>query len=233
MGAEEIATLCASMTLKEREGPVRRLHDELKVAGERKMALCLAGRILSLYLINRDAFRTIISRIWKVRGEVEIEVINGNTYDFHFQFPDDRRKVLAGGPWSFKDSLIVLEEPTGKGELQSLKFCTAEFWVQISNIPILCMTKEIWRFLGSIIGEVREVDTRPSGDCLGKCFRVRVAIEVDKPIRRFLRVDVLGDGEETVMPLQYERLPNFCFRCGILGHTSGTVQNQTRLITWG
>ncbi|KAK3184896.1 hypothetical protein Dsin_032182 [Dipteronia sinensis] len=184
------------------------------------MALCLAGRILSSDLINRDAFQTVISRIWKVRGEVEIEVINGNTYAFHFQFPDDRRKVLASGPWSFDDSLIVLEEPTGKGELQSLKFCTAEFWVQISNIPILCITKEIGRFLGSIIGDVREVDTGPSGDCLGKFFRVRVAIEVDKPLRRFLQVDVLGDREETVMPLQYERLPNFCFRCGILGHTS-------------
>ncbi|KAI9180468.1 hypothetical protein LWI28_027706 [Acer negundo] len=57
-----------------------------------------------------------------------------------------------------------------------------------------------------------------SEDCLGKFLRVRVAILVDKPLRRFLRVDVLGDGEETVMPIQYERLPNFCFRCGLLGH---------------
>ncbi|KAK4847661.1 hypothetical protein QYF36_004411 [Acer negundo] len=57
-----------------------------------------------------------------------------------------------------------------------------------------------------------------SEDCLGKFLRVRVAILVDKPLRRFLRVDVLGDGEETIMPIQYERLPNFCFRCGLLGH---------------
>ncbi|KAI9181350.1 hypothetical protein LWI28_014146 [Acer negundo] len=49
-------------------------------------------------------------------------------------------------------------------------------------------------------------------------LRVRVAILVDKPLRRFLRVDVLGDGEETIMLIQYERLPNFCFRCGLLGH---------------
>ncbi|KAK3189417.1 hypothetical protein Dsin_028978 [Dipteronia sinensis] len=81
------------------------------------------------------------------------------------------------------------------------------------------MTKEIGRFLGSFIGAVREVDSGPYGDCLGKYLRVRVAIEVDKPLRRFLRADVLGDGEETVMPIQYERLPDFYFRCGILGHT--------------
>ncbi|KAK1592014.1 hypothetical protein Q3G72_017725 [Acer saccharum] len=36
---------------------------------------------------------------------------------------------------------------------------------------------------------------------------------------RFLQVDVLGDGEETLMPIQYERLPSFCFQCGVVGHT--------------
>ncbi|TXG72983.1 hypothetical protein EZV62_001562 [Acer yangbiense] len=96
----------------------------------------------------------------------------------------------------------------------------AEFLVQISNIPILCMTREIGRVLGGIIGEVREVDAGPSRDCLGKFLRVRVAIEIDKPLSRFLRVDVLSDSEETVMPIQYERLPNFCFRFGLLGHTA-------------
>ncbi|KAK2648552.1 hypothetical protein Ddye_016041 [Dipteronia dyeriana] len=145
------------MSLREREGPVRHLQDELKVAGERKMALCLAGRILSQDLISRDAFHSVTSRIWKIRGR-----------------------------WR-------------------LRYLTSQFCVR--------------RFLGSIIGDVREVDNGPSGDCLCKFLRVRVAIKVDKPLQRFLRVVVLGDGEETVIPIQYETLPNFCFRCGFFGHT--------------
>ncbi|TXG73185.1 hypothetical protein EZV62_001764 [Acer yangbiense] len=71
-----------------------------------------------------------------------------------------------------------------------------------------------------IIKEVREVDAGPSSDSLGNFLRVRVAVEIDKPLRRFMRVDVLGDEEETVMPIQYERLPNFCFLCGLVGHTT-------------
>ncbi|KAK2647431.1 hypothetical protein Ddye_014920 [Dipteronia dyeriana] len=219
MSLKEIEKLCASLSLKEREGPMRRLHDELKIVGVQKLGLCLAGRILSLDLINRDAFWLVISKIWRVRGEIEIEAITNNTYAFPFQFHEDRRKVLAGGLWSFDDSLIVLEEPSGKAAITSMKFNSVEFWVQISNIPILCMTKEIGCFLGSIIGDVRDVDTCPSGDCLGKFLRVRVAIEVYKPLRRFLHVDVFRDGEETIMPIQYEKLPNFCYRCGLLGHT--------------
>ncbi|TXG53482.1 hypothetical protein EZV62_022651 [Acer yangbiense] len=183
------------------------------------MALCLAGKILSPDLVNRDAFRSLISRIWKVRGGVEIEVVTNNVYAFHFQLSEDRRKVFTSGPWNFDDSLIVLEEPTGTGSIKGLKFDRVDFWVQISNLPMLCMTKEIAEFLGGIIGEVREVDSGPTGDCLGKFVRVRVAVDITKPLRRFLHVDVLGDEEETVMPIQYERLPSFCFRCGLLGHT--------------
>ncbi|KAK3225346.1 hypothetical protein Dsin_005208 [Dipteronia sinensis] len=174
MGSENIDRLCASMSLKKREGPIRKLQDDLLVAEERKLAICLA---------------------------------------------DDRQKVLAGGPRSFDDTMIVLEEPTGKRAITGLKFNMAEFWVQISNLPILCITKEIGLFLESIIGDVREVDIGPSGDFCGKFLRVRVIIKIDKPLKRFLRVNVLGDGKETVMLIQYERLPNFCFKLGLLGHT--------------
>ncbi|KAK2645135.1 hypothetical protein Ddye_020330 [Dipteronia dyeriana] len=59
------------------------------------MVLCLAGKILSLDLINRDEFRSLIARIWRVQGDVEIEVISSNIYAFHFQCLDDRRKVVV------------------------------------------------------------------------------------------------------------------------------------------
>ncbi|TXG53267.1 hypothetical protein EZV62_022436 [Acer yangbiense] len=181
MGSEDIVNLCASLSLTEREGPVYTLQDGLKAGGVQKMALCLAGKILSPDLVNREAFRVVISKIWRLRRGVEVENVTNNIFTFHFQLPEDRRKV--------------------------------------SNVPLLCMMKEIVEFLGSLIGKVREIDTGATGDCIGKFLRVRVAIETSKPLRRFLRVDVLGDGEETVMPIHYECLPNFCFHCGMLDHT--------------
>ncbi|KAK2661449.1 hypothetical protein Ddye_000023 [Dipteronia dyeriana] len=138
MDIAEIMKLYASLSLKEREGPVHRLHDGLKVAGAQKLALCLAGKILSLDLVNRESFQSMIARIWKVQKGVEIE---------------------------------------------------------ISNILMLCMTKDIGYYLGNMLGDVREVDVGSSSDCLGKFLRVRIAILIDKPLRRFLRVDVLCDEE--------------------------------------
>ncbi|KAK2650551.1 hypothetical protein Ddye_018040 [Dipteronia dyeriana] len=116
MNAEEVGKLCASLSLTDREGPVHKLQDGLKIAEAQKLVLCLTGKFLSPNLINRDAFRTLIPKIT-------------NVYAFHFQLLEDRRRVLTGGPWSFDNALIVLKEPAGKGAIKSLNFNQAEFWV--------------------------------------------------------------------------------------------------------
>ncbi|TXG51186.1 hypothetical protein EZV62_023710 [Acer yangbiense] len=65
--------------------------------------------------------------------------------------------------------------------------------VQIHNLPLLCMTKEIGFFLGRMIGEVSDYDTGTSMDGSGSFLRVRVKVPMDKPLRRSLRVDVLSN----------------------------------------
>ncbi|TXG53349.1 hypothetical protein EZV62_022518 [Acer yangbiense] len=173
MKANEIACLCASMTLMEREGPVRTLQVDIKDAGLRRLAISLVGKVLLIKSMSRDSFRAMIRKIWRTSDEVEIEPIKENIFAFHFQNLDDKRKIISG------------------------------------------------RFLRSIIGELVDVDVDGgySRAHMAKFLRVRVILEIDKPLRRCLRVDVIGDSVESVMLLKYECLPEFCFRCGILGHT--------------
>ena len=54
--------------------------------------------------------------------------------------------------------------------------------------------------------------------CLGTFIRVRVIIDISKPLKRILNVR-LGTGKELVtILLKYEHLPELCFHCGLLGH---------------
>ncbi|KAK3218736.1 hypothetical protein Dsin_012706 [Dipteronia sinensis] len=99
---------------------------------------------------------------------------------------------------SFYNALIALEKPDGKGTIDSLRFDQADFWVQIHQVPLLCMTREIGRFLGGMVGLVLEVDGRASRVCVGKFMRVRVRVDIKKPLKRCLQVDILGDGTETL-----------------------------------
>ncbi|TXG61253.1 hypothetical protein EZV62_012616 [Acer yangbiense] len=182
MNTEEIARMCASLSLTEREGPVRRLNVELKQAGVQLMSSRLVGKILANKQVNEEVFKSVITKNWQTKKDMEIELISRNTFAFHFSCQEDKIKMLKGGPWSFDDALMVLVEPGGKGDLKSMLFNKANFWVLIQNIPLMCMTKETGKFLGGIIGIVKEIDGRKSSVCMGKFLRVKVEIELDKPL---------------------------------------------------
>ncbi|TXG51367.1 hypothetical protein EZV62_023891 [Acer yangbiense] len=77
---------------------------------------------------------------------------------------------------------------------------------------------EVGHFLGGMVRELLEVNDGVFSDKGAKFLCVRVVVEIDKPLRRCLRIDVLRDGEETVMLLRYERLSIHCYKCGKLGH---------------
>ncbi|KAK2636108.1 hypothetical protein Ddye_030900 [Dipteronia dyeriana] len=215
----EIERLCGYLSLEEKEGPVHKLDVDLKNHGEQKMAFYLVGKVLSTKLIDRKTFISQIRIKWKVKEEVVIEIVTGNIFLFTFKNANDKRHVLADGPWIFGKALIVLEEPQGTGDISCMKFNRVEFWVQIHNVPLLCMNKEIGMFLGGMIGEVTDIDVGPLGYCMGKFLRLQIVIEIDKPLLRCLRVDLLGNGMVTMLLLRYERLPDYCFRCCCLGHT--------------
>ncbi|PON66243.1 hypothetical protein PanWU01x14_111090 [Parasponia andersonii] len=53
-------------------------------------------------------------------------------------------------------------------------------WV-IQNAPISCMTPKVARFLGSVIGEIEEIDLGGTCNCLGTFMRVGVKFDVTKP----------------------------------------------------
>ncbi|KAL5774502.1 hypothetical protein ACOSP7_012059 [Xanthoceras sorbifolium] len=161
MNPAEMAELCQSLSLTDVD---ELLSSNLKIIGERKLELCLVGKLCMNRMVSRDAFRMIIPRIWKLRHDVDVEVIGDNIFVFSFACSMDRRRALAGGSWCFDHALLVLEESTGKGELTKMRFDRVMFWIQIHNTPVLCMNKETCFFLGSLIGEVVEVDSSMAGE---------------------------------------------------------------------
>ncbi|KAK3194778.1 hypothetical protein Dsin_026088 [Dipteronia sinensis] len=70
-----------------------------------------------------------------------------------------------------------------------------------------------------MIGEVKEVDLETGKGDDGRFLRVRVIIAIYELLKRSLRVDILGAGTINTMLLRYERLQDYCFKCGRLGHT--------------
>lgn len=61
------------------------------------------------------------------------------------------------------------------------------------------------------------MERRRGQDTLNYFMRVHVALPVSKPLRHGGFI-VDSDGEHTWVLFKYERLPIFCYFCGILGH---------------
>ena len=90
------------------------------------------------------------------------------------------------------------------------------FWVQVHDIPIQYMTKEVAENICDIIGEVQKsVDAITNEG--GHFIRVRVMIDITLPLCRG-RVITLENGSKNWVQFKYEHLPNLCFWCGHSNH---------------
>ncbi|KAL5796760.1 hypothetical protein ACOSQ2_001580 [Xanthoceras sorbifolium] len=184
----------------------------------RDLNLCLFGKIIANREINREAFKGLITSIWKTVRDISIVPVGLNLFLFKFQCAGDRKRILEGGPWSFDKQLIVLKEAVGLGRIVDIDFSLVPFWVQLYNIPLICIDKKIGLRLGELLGEVKEIDTDFNGDCSGCFIRLRVMIDINQPLKRGLRFTLRAKGEVSTALLCYERLPNFCYFCGKIGH---------------
>ncbi|TXG54132.1 hypothetical protein EZV62_019388 [Acer yangbiense] len=216
MDFDEISRLCASLSIKGKDEKLWSVKDTLTEAASKKLELCLVGKILSTKHINREAFRAVIPRIWQTN--LGIEVVQDNIFLFYFHNQGEHFCILSGDPWSFDNCLLVLEKPSGVGEVTRLGFNRVAFWIQVINAPLLYMTKKMGEFIRRLIGELVDMDVGVTGECFGKYMRLRVMIDVVKPLKRFLRLE-LHKGEESMLLLRYEKLSEYCFHCGIIGHS--------------
>ena len=177
MEAAEIAKLCARLSILDVEGPVRKVSRELRSEGLKDVEHCLIGKVLTGKRVNREAFKRVIEQLWNSIGNVEIEAVGDNMFMFLFPNREVRSMIWARGPWHFDHSLIVMEKPTGVGDISKLSFHMVDFWIQIHNIPLMCMNRRMAKYIAEQIGTVVELPA-DSRECMGRFIRVNNAWDV-------------------------------------------------------
>jgi hypothetical protein len=89
--------------------------------------------------------------------------------------------------------------------------------VQIRGIPPLFRKEDLVRDMAAHIGEVVSVDLYALGASGTSFVRVRVKLDVNKPLTRIVGLSP-GGGERMLFLVMYEKLPKFCDICGLFGH---------------
>ena len=122
--------------------------------------------------------------LWRIAGELKIRDIGEHILLFEFEDVLDLEQVLEFEPWSYDKHLVAFERVFDIELVPFLDFSRATFWVQIHNIPERSLKVEVGELIGMSIGRVIQVADPEDDDADSEFLRVRINIDISKPLLR-------------------------------------------------
>ncbi|GJR53596.1 reverse transcriptase [Tanacetum coccineum] len=142
----------------------------------------------------------------------------------------DLKRVLEDGLWSFERNLVVLKSIDNDEQPSEHEMKKVPLWIRLFNVPLSRRNKSHVGGIAAKLGEVLGVDNFYFVN-RGKHNRARVMINITMPLCRYVTVLNLHNTKVQVH-VQYERMPNFCYWCGLLGHTVKECLTKPNEIDW-
>lgn len=189
--------------------------EETEVTGDDAFKNSLVGKLWTVNPFNTRVFKQVIVQAWRLKNSVEVQDLNKNLFLFRFSSKRDVDSVMKSGPWSFDRNLLVLKKISGEEQPSEMEMNTTEFWTRVYDLPLKLRTDATSKKLGDTIGKFVEVDPKDVNR-LGKFLRVKAEIDLKKPLKRGTVIKYQGKSLRVFF--KYERLPNFCYICGRVGH---------------
>ncbi|XP_075661571.1 uncharacterized protein LOC142631309 [Castanea sativa] len=166
---------------------------------------------------NKEAFKSTIQQLWRGSQQVTIKDVRNNIFTAIFETEEHMNDILDRSMWSFDKRLVMVKRFTNDASLENVSIQRSLFWIRVFNIPIKSMNATVGRYIANEIGVPLLVDAPKSGLAWGPFLRIRVDIDITKPLMRGKMLQVEGM-EEGWVHFKYKRLPIYCYWCGILGH---------------
>lgn len=227
--AEDLTRLWGNLSLDEGEIEEVEIQPRSVEGVVSRGKSCLVGKLLSDRYVGKDIIKRKLIKGWRPSGHLAFKVLGENLFLLEFENEWDKIRVLEGRPWIFEGILFSVEDFDGLSSPSEIDFEHAVFWVRMHNLPLACMGKEVGVQIGATIGLVEEVDTDVEGVGWGEYLRVRIRIDLTKPLARGRVIKLLG--KQTLIAFQYEKLPKYCYDCGKICHGRGgcTIKGGARI----
>ena len=173
---EELANQLTNFSLSEKEIVGFTLSKE-----QRSSEYLLAAQFLTLCFQNMEAMARTFKQLWRSTNGFTIHNQNIHRVLFVFVNPNDIERICKNQPWSFDKHLVMLQRYNTDCPMRDLVFSKTLFWVQVHDIPIQYMTKEVAKNIWDIVGEVQK-SVGAVTDEGGHFIRVQVMIDITLPL---------------------------------------------------
>ncbi|KAG8383578.1 hypothetical protein BUALT_Bualt04G0028100 [Buddleja alternifolia] len=161
---------------------------------------CWALLEAPIYSIIQDSQMTgsdidDMSIISGVLISLTVRKISVDRFILIFNHRVDRQQAIEDGPWDFDKNLIVLSTLSESDNPSTVA-------LNLSDIRIS-------------IGTFKAVHIEENGISWTSTIRITVTLDITQPLKQALKLKSASSESHI-----YERLPNFCYLCGTIGHIS-------------
>lgn len=163
-----------------------------------------------------EMVKASLSEMWRGMGPFSVSDMSNGFYLIRCEKQEMVEAVMWERLWTI--SGMVLQLTPWKGHFQPAfeKLHLAAVWVQLHHLPIEYWNGEVLELVGEQFGRFLKVDDHTEKLTRTKFARICVEIILSKPLKRGFWI---GDHDNRCMvAVFYERLPVFCFKCGLVGH---------------
>jgi hypothetical protein len=177
----------------------------------------IIGKVLSPKSLHLQTIMGAMKPAWGNSRGLRARMVGDNVFIADFMNEMDKERALVGSPWLVGRHAVLLKEFEKNLRLSDVRFESMHIWVRIIDLNFKWMNKKkCWKIVG-LVGKVNKLDVDEFGNAARPFLRARVEIPIDKPLKRFITIETKDRDE--FYDLQYEKLPFFCFSCGIMGHS--------------
>jgi hypothetical protein len=169
---------------------------------------------------------------WSPAREVKFRALENNVFTIQCFCLGDWLKITKGGLWLFFQNAVTVEEYDGLVLPDSVDLNFLVVWVQIHKLHGYLGESLVKNLVECKVGSEADIDKTPHG--LGDFIRVRVKLDLRKPLARFVTISRAGQRE--FFKIQFEKIPKLCGAWGMVGHIHlecGTGEYEESKLKWG
>ncbi|KAK2424372.1 nucleic acid binding / zinc ion binding protein [Trifolium repens] len=188
----------------------------------------IIGKIITDKPIHVSSIQNGLDSIWGAPPGLKIQELGGKILQFFMNDLADKDRILLGNPWIFRNSWLVVKPWDRKTEVHTIDFDHVPIWIQLWGLHPHCKTKQMGESIGALMGKVEAAEYY---EYPGKkvIIKIKVAINIHNPILSGIHVGNPID-DTCWVDYRYEKLPQVCFNCGMIGHMDKLCRNQAS--TW-